>query len=41
MLQISIGFEMSDALIARAVREDCVAVARERVALRDVLVVSA
>jgi hypothetical protein len=38
MSRISIGFEMTDALITRAVREDCIAFAREHVAPRDVLI---
>lgn len=41
MSEISIGFEMTDALIAQAVREDCVAVARERIALKDILIIFA
>lgn len=41
MNAFSIEFEMSDALIARAVREDCVAAVRERVALKEVLVIVA
>jgi hypothetical protein len=41
MSDISIGFDMTDALIAQAVREDCVAAVRERLSLKDVLVVAA
>ena len=41
MSEISIGFEMTDALIAQAVREDCIAVACERVALKDILIIIA
>jgi hypothetical protein len=39
--QISIGFEMSDALMMQAVREDCISAARESVAPRDILIVGA
>lgn len=41
MSEISFGFEMSDALISQAVREDCVAFARESFAPRDALIVLA
>ena len=41
MSEISIGFEMTDALIAQAVREDCIAVAREHIALKDILIIFA
>ncbi len=40
MPEFSLTYEMSDALITQAVREDCVAVAREHVSLRDLLVVA-
>jgi hypothetical protein len=39
MTRISIVFEMSDALITKAVREDCLAYAREHLSVRDVLVI--
>ena len=41
MSQISIGFEMSDALMVQAVREDCISVAREHVSAKDVLLILA
>lgn len=41
MREISIGFDMTDALIVQAAREDCIAVAREFVSLRDVLIILA
>jgi len=41
MSKISISFEMSDAKMAQAVREECMAVAREYVAPREVLIIFA
>lgn len=41
MRDISIGFEMTDALIVRAAREDLIANAREFLSLRDLLIVLA
>jgi hypothetical protein len=41
MPSISVAFEMSDGLVEQAVREDCIAVAREFVVIRDLLVVLA
>jgi hypothetical protein len=41
MPRFTIRFEMSDAMMSRAVREDCVALAREYVSVRDLLVVLA
>ncbi|HEX7954605.1 MAG TPA: hypothetical protein VF523_16190 [Burkholderiales bacterium] len=41
MSEISIGFEMTDVLMVRAIREDCIAVAQEFVAARDVLIILA
>jgi hypothetical protein len=41
MLRISLDFDMSDALMTQAVREDCIAVARPYAKLSDVLVVLA
>lgn len=41
MPQFRISFEMSDAMMSQAVREDCVALAREYVSVRDLLIVLA
>ncbi len=37
----SVDYEMSDALIAEAVREDCIAVAREHAGIKELLIVLA
>ena len=41
MPEISFSFEMTDALMAQAVREDCAALAREHVSVRDLLLILA
>ena len=41
MPRFTIRFEMSDAVMSQVVREDCVAVAREYVSVRGLLIVLA